>query len=213
MRKGSALNCTLSIILPVHNAEQSLHSRVAELLELLPEMSDRFEILIVDDGSTDHTGDVACELMRQFPQVRVLHHRMRTGIARSTQLGLEQAQGDIVFVHDERTPFRESDLRSLWAMRHDEQLVMARADQQPRPIRPALMRQLMAWGAAIEQLSAQQGEFGGMQMIRRRAIDELRQQPRAQDQLTPSMTRTDAAPNADHGLDFLAQLRELAVGE
>ncbi len=53
---------TLSLIIPVRNAEQSLAQDVARILDVLPELTKNFEVLIVDQDSTDHTREIAEDL-------------------------------------------------------------------------------------------------------------------------------------------------------
>ena len=49
------MNDSLSIIVPVRNAEAALAVQIGKLLEVLPDLTSRFEIVVVDDGSTDQT--------------------------------------------------------------------------------------------------------------------------------------------------------------
>ena len=50
---------SLSVVVPVHNAERNLTQRIGRLLEVLPDLVAKFEVLIVDDGSADQTMEVA----------------------------------------------------------------------------------------------------------------------------------------------------------
>lgn len=111
---------SLSVVLPVHNAQSTLAAQVQQLLDVLPDLTSRFEVLIVDDGSTDHTQEVATDLAVEFPQVRILRTAGRHGTPAAVQMGLQRTLGDIVFVQDERTRVCPSDLRRLWQLRHDQ---------------------------------------------------------------------------------------------
>lgn len=143
------MNQSLSVVLPVHNAESTLARQVAQLLEILPDLTPRFEVVIVDDGSTDHTEESAHELAREYPQLRVVRHAERLGVPAVLETGMQHAAGDVVFVHDDTAPMSPSELRRLWAM------------QSERPTPPAppgrmqnldggVLGRLMVWGAAIE---------------------------------------------------------------
>ena len=82
-------NKSLTIVLPVHNAESRLRKNVRELLELASELTARFGVLIIDDGSTDATYEVAEELASYFPQVTIRRNRQCLGLGAS----LEYVQG------------------------------------------------------------------------------------------------------------------------
>ncbi len=86
----------LSILLPVHNAQATLAADVANLLDVLPELTTWFDLLIIDDGSTDATCEIAEELVLAYPQVRLVRHTMRRGIEGSWRVGLERSDASIV---------------------------------------------------------------------------------------------------------------------
>jgi glycosyltransferase involved in cell wall biosynthesis len=92
--------------MPVRNAQSTLSETVHEVLDLATDTVDRFEILIVDDGSTDATGEVAQELTRCYPQVRVLSHGSFKGTEEAIRTGLTRSQGEIVVMRDENGRFR-----------------------------------------------------------------------------------------------------------
>ena len=209
---------SLSIVLPVYNAESRLADQVARLLDVLPELTPQFEVLIVDDGSTDHTDEVAGELARQFPQVRSARHGRHKGIPSAVQTGLARTSGEIVFVQDEQTPLSTEDMRRLWELRTNNNLVMARAQPQPKPLESGLLGRLRAWGAALgNSYRPAEQPAGGMQMIRRQAIDELLQSetPASKLALTRHLradlvTRGEPVKGAPN---ILKRMGEFAAGE
>lgn len=221
---------TLSLILPVRDCEAALASQVARWLELVPELTQRLEVLIVDDGSTDHTFDVAGELAREYPQVRALRNHVSRGTQQAVRTGLEQARGEIVFVQDENASISSNDLRRLWEMRQNQQLVMARTPTKPLNISPDLLDRLTAWGEALKQHASETNQTAAIHMIRRGAIEELRAAPSDEavelGQIQPlplikvdssqKNSRTDDTHQGgmDRGVrSFLSHLRELALGE
>lgn len=110
---------TLSVVLPVRNAESSLRSQVDKLLEILPDLTHRFELVIVDDGSTDHTPDIVQDIQTEFPQVRYTRHAQSAQARRAADTGISQCRGDVVIVQDEAAEVRPSDIKRLWDMRVD----------------------------------------------------------------------------------------------
>ncbi len=158
---------SVSVLLPVYNAQHRLENEVAAILDVLAELTDRFDVLIVDDGSVDDTTDVAQQLAIVYPQVSTVRHPLRLGLAEAVQTGLDQTDGDILFVGDEQCGVDPEDMRRLWPLRSERGLVMARPPAAENPSAPWIAK-LLAWTPKREQATT------GVQMIRRREFDELR---------------------------------------
>ena len=126
---------SLSAILPVHNAEATLHRQLAGCLEVLEDLSAPFELLIVDDGSSDRTEEIATEYTRRYPQVRFTRHPFKKGAAEAVRTGLERTRGEVVFVFcDERHVGRE-ELQRIGRLERTAEL--ARFGSDPRSRRTA----------------------------------------------------------------------------
>jgi glycosyltransferase involved in cell wall biosynthesis len=110
------LSSSVTVLLPVHNAQERLARAVAEILDVLPELTPRFEVVIIDDGSLDETAEAAYALARCYPQVAVVRHPFRMGLSAAIESGLERSIGDVVFVADENHGVDPQDLRKLWQM-------------------------------------------------------------------------------------------------
>ncbi|MBC7852734.1 MAG: glycosyltransferase family 2 protein [Pirellulaceae bacterium] len=212
------MNPSLSIILPVYNAQATLARQIGQLLDVLPDLTSRFEILVVDDGSTDHTDEIAHQFRRQYPQLKIARHAWQRGMAAAVQTGMARSCGDIVFVQEEQTEISTADIRRLWEMRHDEKLVLARAQSEARPT-AGLMDRITRWAAVLQQ-SAKRSS-AGIQMIRRQAIDELNRSAAPEEKLTISelphtqIARSDSSHSGQTQRvpGFLRKLRDLATGE
>jgi glycosyltransferase involved in cell wall biosynthesis len=150
---------SLSIVLPVHNAEKTLAVKVAQLLDILPDLTTDFEILLINDGSTDHTDEVAYEIAREYPQVHVTRHEKRLGQRGAIETGLAETSGEILFVQDEQAVIDSSKLHRLWELRNEDDFVFVPSS---RLQRPALNR-LAAWGVRLDDGDSS----SGVQMIRR----------------------------------------------
>ncbi len=96
---------SLSVLLPVKNAQASLNNAVHEILDVMTDSGDRFEVLIIDDGSTDATSEVAHELTRHYPQIRLLRHGISRGRDAAIRTGLERSQGEVVMLRDDVSGF------------------------------------------------------------------------------------------------------------
>ncbi len=107
------LNRSLSVLLPVHNAQRTLENDVSEILDIVPELVSQFELLIIDDGSADGTWEVASDLSRRYPQVKVLRQSMRQGPAVAIHAGAKQTRGEIVIAHDGQPGIDAGEIASL----------------------------------------------------------------------------------------------------
>ena len=105
---------SLSVVLPVLNAERTLAKNLEHVLEVLSDLRARFEVLIVDQGSTDQTADVAHEMAVTFPQLRVAQRRLEPSEPSGWEADLHQTTGEFVFVHQGHIPFNVNDFRRLW---------------------------------------------------------------------------------------------------
>lgn len=108
------MNQSLTVVLPVRNAESTLGQHVAELLEIGGEITSVFRLYIVDDGSTDDTYDTAVEISSRFPQVRVTRNSHRRGLGSTLRQLRSQAGGGLFLVHDGVSEIDSSEIRQLW---------------------------------------------------------------------------------------------------
>lgn len=88
----------LSVVIPARNEEGCLLETLTTLSDALRSQHIQHEILVVDDGSDDHTFSIACALVSARPEVRVLQNQGRHGFGMAIRCGLVQAQGDAVAI-------------------------------------------------------------------------------------------------------------------
>ena len=124
---------SLSALLPVENAQSSLAETVSRILEVLPELTETFELVIIDDGSTDATIEVADELGVRYPQVRVIRHGGRQGRAAALKSGVEQSEGDVLFVADDDCDLPMAEIAKLWKEIDTHQVVLGKAVMSEEP--------------------------------------------------------------------------------
>jgi len=90
----------LSIVLPVHNEAATLRDTVARIREVLLSLGRSFEIVVVDDGSTDGSAAVCAALAAEEPRLSVLPLTRRFGKEAALAAGLQAARGDAVILMD-----------------------------------------------------------------------------------------------------------------
>ena len=70
---------SISACFPAYNDGGTISSVVIAAILTLRELSDEFEVIVCNDGSTDYTGDVLDELTRRYPELTVIHHAHNRG--------------------------------------------------------------------------------------------------------------------------------------
>ncbi len=99
-----------TIICPAFNEEPNIPPLIKELNEAL---DDSYEIILVDDGSTDRTGEVARELASKYPNVKVFSHKRNEGKTEAILTGLRFAAGEVIVIYDADLQFAASDIPRL----------------------------------------------------------------------------------------------------
>ena len=90
----------LSIVISLYNEEESLRELVDWIDQALAPHKFEYEIIMVDDGSRDHSWEVIQELSEKYPQIRAIGFRRNYGKSAALYCGFEAAQGDIVVTMD-----------------------------------------------------------------------------------------------------------------
>jgi glycosyltransferase involved in cell wall biosynthesis len=89
----------LTVVMPAFNEAEILETSVKTVVEGLRERGEAFEVVIVENGSTDGTNAIADSLATSFPEVRV-EHRAAADYGRALRAGLLSARGEIVVNFD-----------------------------------------------------------------------------------------------------------------
>jgi glycosyltransferase involved in cell wall biosynthesis len=105
----------LSYFFPAHNEAANLRELVAEALMTLPDLADRYEIVIVDDGSKDATPAIADELAAAHPEVRAIHHPTNLGYGAALRTGFAASRHRLIAFTDGDRQFHVADIGRLTA--------------------------------------------------------------------------------------------------
>ena len=91
---------SLSVFFPAHNEAGNIERVVRSTLEVCSSLTDRLEVIVVDDGSTDDTPTVVKGLAESDPRVRLVRHEVNRGYGSAVKTGLKSARGDFIFYTD-----------------------------------------------------------------------------------------------------------------
>ena len=105
---------SLSVFFPAYNDGGTIASMVIRTVKTASELTQDFEVIVVDDGSADGTADIADELARTYPQVRAVHHPTNRDYGAALQTGFRSATKDLIFYTDGDAQYDPTELALLW---------------------------------------------------------------------------------------------------
>jgi len=125
-----------SLCMPAYNEAENIVDTLDAACAILPEFVRDYEVIVVNDGSADQTGDLLREYHEKEPRVRVVTHEKNQGYGAAVTSGLRAARGDLVSFMDSDGQFSLLDLPRLLVRMKDNDVVVGyrcqRADPWPR---------------------------------------------------------------------------------
>ncbi len=90
----------ISIVIPVYNETENIIGLVSNINNVMQHCMENYEIIVVDDASSDTTLSVLCDLQKGIPCLRVLHHKFNCGQSTGLYTGICAAKGSIIVTLD-----------------------------------------------------------------------------------------------------------------
>jgi glycosyltransferase involved in cell wall biosynthesis len=106
---------SLSIFFPAYNDAGTIASLVLIAHMTARQLGLEHEVVVIDDGSPDHTGELLDELARQFPWMRVVHHEHNRGYGGALRSGFAAARNELIFYTDGDAQYDPRELARLYA--------------------------------------------------------------------------------------------------
>ncbi len=128
---------SITVFFPCYNEEENVEKQTRDVARVLSEITDDYEVLIVDDGSSDRTGEIADRLAREDGHVRVIHHPYNLGYGNALKRGFKDASKDLVLYTDGDNQFDINDIKKMLPLMKEgvDMVVGYRADRKDRPLR------------------------------------------------------------------------------
>jgi glycosyltransferase involved in cell wall biosynthesis len=105
----------LTVFFPAYNDGGTIASMVIRAVKAASELTPDYEVIVVNDGSTDATAQIADELARSYSHVRVIHHPKNLGYGGALQTGFRSAAKELIFYTDGDAQYDPGELGVLWA--------------------------------------------------------------------------------------------------
>ncbi|APR79843.1 Glycosyl transferase, family 2 [Minicystis rosea] len=160
-------------MLPVFNEEEGIADAVAHVIGALERHTDAFEVIAIDDGSTDRTGAILDAMAAELPALRVVHFERNRGYGAALRAGFAASTLPLVFFTDSDDQFDPMDIGALLPLCDEADIVVGyrvgRNDGASRAVLSwgynQLARRLL--GVAVRDLNC------AFKVIRRGALDGL----------------------------------------
>ena len=109
MVSDNSLFSSISIIIAAFNEEKRIIPSLLKIKEYINKQNIPYEIIVVDDGSTDHTHTVVRDLIKDIPYLKVIHYAPNKGKGHALRTGVLASKGEIILLSDAdlSTPIEE----------------------------------------------------------------------------------------------------------
>ena len=166
----------LSVFFPAYNDSGTIASLVIRAVQVARTLTADFEIIVVNDGSSDATPQVLEELVRLYPGVvRVVQHQQNRGYGGALRSGFAAASRDLVFYTDGDAQYDPGEMRSLWERLTPEVdwvngYKISRSDPAHRIVIGRVYHYIVKWlfGLKVRDVDCD------FRLIRRRVFDVIR---------------------------------------
>lgn len=168
------MSTCLSIVVPAYNEEENLPDTLEVLRRELDAMGRPYEVIVVDDGSTDATRDAVRSRMAGWPALRLIEHGVNRGPGTGVVTGVAKAAGELVMFIPADLAIEPADIRRMVeAGAHADVIVGLRSD---RSDYSAARKLVSVVNIALIQLlfGMRQRQFNYIHLYRRKIFERIR---------------------------------------
>jgi len=106
-------NKSISVFLPTYNEEENIKAAVTAIQKYLKKQFSDYEIIVINDGSTDKTEEIVKGLIVQDKKIKLINHKKNLGYGAALRSGFSNASKDLIFYTDADSQFDIHDLDKL----------------------------------------------------------------------------------------------------
>lgn len=178
LKRRDRSNCRVSVVMPVFNEAAILLELTNSVRSVLLSQTDDFEIVYVNDGSSDGSRELLDSLSREDSQIRVLHFSRNFGHQPAVHAGLRHASGDVVILMDsdlQDDPLAIPQFLSQWEQGFD--VVYARRVNRKESLPKRLLFHAFYRVLNMVADSPMPSDAGNFSLMDRRVVEAMMQMP------------------------------------
>jgi len=136
----------ISVFFPAYNDGGTIASMVLSAILVLQSLTDDYEVIVVNDGSSDYTKEILDELEERYDPVRIVHHERNRGYGGALRTGFATASKDFIFYTDGDAQYDVRDLPALWEeMRDGVDMVQGYKIDRSDPLHRVVIGRIYHW--------------------------------------------------------------------
>lgn len=163
----------LSIFFPFWNEEKNIEKVVERAIPVAQKYASKWEMLMIDDGSSDKTYEIAKKLAAKNKNLRAITHQPNRGYGAALKEGFSNAKYDLVVFTDGDTQFDFNELPKLLAkIKNSDMVIGFRSKRQDNPFRHLLMNLLKVWDLVFFRFYFRDIDCG-FKLFSRKALNKI----------------------------------------
>lgn len=166
---------SISLVIPAYNEEESIGYALNICNDFLQSITKEYEIIVVDDGSKDRTGEIIDKYAINHPRIKSIHNIRNEGSGRSLFIGLKKAQYDFIVTNFADLPFDIRELTNILALFDNENInfiVVSRKNRKVNSIYRKITSLVNYWFIRII-FNIKVGDFQFVQIYKKHVLDNI----------------------------------------
>lgn len=174
MSKTAKLS-SLSIFMPAFNEEANIGEVIREAVRAVKDITDDYEVIVVDDGSYDRTGEIVSALAKKNSRIRLMRHAKNLGYGASVKTGLKAAGKEWIFFTDSDRQFHFDELPKFVSAAGKYDLVIGYRKKRMDPFHRVFVAQVLlkVWNFVLFGLTVRDADCA-YKLFHRRVRDALK---------------------------------------
>ena len=163
---------SVSVGFLIYNEEKTVEEVLRQAHQLLSQSEIEYEILVCDDGSTDHSLDIIENFAKKHPHFRIINHSRNLGIHAALEDLYKNAKNDFVFINAVDKQWKTGILFDMLPLTKDADIIIASRKKKPY----GLFRSFVSWGfnkASSVLFGVDTFDAGSVKLIKREIIERF----------------------------------------